>query len=56
MKKEKTSKLQLKKIKVANLSQLKPGLGLTDIIATTTDPTKLTRCFICPVTTTVIDI
>lgn len=48
MKKEKSSKLQLKKIKVANLSDLKPGLDLAGIFATTTNPTRLTRCFICP--------
>ncbi|UCJ05149.1 hypothetical protein KTO58_15755 [Chitinophaga pendula] len=50
MKKENASKLQLKKIKVANLSNMKSGGGLAGIFATTTDPTKLTRCFICPPT------
>ncbi|UCJ05148.1 hypothetical protein KTO58_15750 [Chitinophaga pendula] len=48
MKKETLSKLQLKKVKVANLSNTKAGVG--PITTLTTDPTRKTRCFICPVT------
>ncbi|UCJ05147.1 hypothetical protein KTO58_15745 [Chitinophaga pendula] len=47
MKKEKSSKLQLTKIKVANLSQ-QPIKGLLEVTTTNpTHPTNQTRCFVC---------